>query len=195
MKNKFILGLLVIPMLLLAACSDDGEETAPVEVSPIVGTWKLQPVAGALAVGPTAGSADWWFNTTDDVGTRACLFDDTYTFSEDGSFTIAQGSETWLEEFQGGSSAGNCGTPVAPHAGGSFTYEFNETAGTLALNGTGAFVGLAKVNNQGELPAVAVPSSITYSVAEFTGEGSTRKMKLIVEAGSGVFWTFLLQVQ
>lgn len=194
MKNKFILGLLVIPMLLLAACSDDGEETTPVEVSPIVGTWKLQPVAGALAVGPTAGSADWWFNTADDVNTRACLFDDTYTFSEDGSFAIAMGGNTWLETWQGASAEG-CGAPVAPHTDGSFTYEFNETAGTLTVTGNGAHLGLAKVNNAGELPAVAVPASITYSVAEFTGEGTTRKMKLIVEAGSGVFWTFLLQVQ
>ena len=195
MKNKFILGLLVIPMLLLAACSDDGDETPQEEVSPIVGTWKLQPVAGALAVGPTAGSADWWFNTTDDVNARACLFDDTFTFDEDGTFTVALGSQTWLEAFQGGSTDGNCGTPVAPHAGGSFTYEFNETAGTLAVTGSGAFLGLAKVNNAGELPSVAVPASITYNVAEFTGEGTSRKMKLIIEAGSGVFWTFLLQVQ
>ncbi|WP_420386655.1 hypothetical protein [Roseivirga sp.] len=195
MKNKFIFGLLLIPALLFVACDNDSDDETPVEEpDPIVGTWKLQPVAGALAVGPSAGSADWWFNTADDVNTRACLFDDTYTFNEDGTFEIAMGAQTWLETWQGVNEEG-CGSPVAPHAGGSFTYAFDETAGTLTLTGNGAHVGLAKVNNQGELPNVEVPSAITYSVAEFTGEGTSRKMKLIVEAGSGVFWTFLLEIQ
>ena len=33
------------------------------EVSPIVGTWKLAPIAGALGVGPSLGSTEWWSNS------------------------------------------------------------------------------------------------------------------------------------
>ena len=39
-------------------------------------------MAGALSVGPTQGSAEWWSNNDADVMTRACLFDDKYIFNE-----------------------------------------------------------------------------------------------------------------
>lgn len=191
MKNKLIFALLLIPALFFVACDEENDDETPMEeVSPIVGTWKLQPVAGAMAVGPSAGSADWWFNTDDDVSTRACLFDDTYTFNADGTFVIEMGGQTWLETWQGVDEDG-CGTPVAPHVSSSFTYDFNETAGTLTLTGNGAHVGLAKVHNDGELPNAPATASRTYSVNEFNGS----TMKLIIEAGDGVFWTFLLQAQ
>jgi hypothetical protein len=79
---------------------------------------------------------------------------------------------TWLEGWQGAAPDG-CGAPVAPHAGGQATYNFDATAGTLTVNGLGAHLGLAKVTNSGELssPANAV-SSITYNVA-FSNGGNT----------------------
>ena len=41
------------------------------------GDWILDPAAGALAVGPNAGSVgDWYASSAGDVDTRACLFDD-----------------------------------------------------------------------------------------------------------------------
>ena len=42
------------------------------------GDWVLDPVAGALAVGPTADNLGWWSNSAADVDTRACLFDDIW---------------------------------------------------------------------------------------------------------------------
>ena len=42
--------------------------------SPIVGTWKLAPVAGALAVGPFSGSADWWSNSEAEATGAKSLF-------------------------------------------------------------------------------------------------------------------------
>ena len=194
MKNKFILGLLLVPALLFTSCGEDDAAEAPQEQTGVIGTWKLRPIEASMAVGPSAGSAEWWFIPTADVAARSCQFDDTYTFAEDGTFTIEMNGTTWVEGWQGVPDGG-CEAPVAPHANGSHTYEFNETAGTLTVNGTGAFIGLAKVNNQGELPNVAVPSTITYSIAEFSGTGSDRTMKLIIEAGSGVFWTFLLEAE
>ncbi|MBT6939815.1 MAG: hypothetical protein HN994_05425, partial [Candidatus Marinimicrobia bacterium] len=83
--------------------------------SPIEGTWKLAPIAGALMVGPAANDGSWWSNTEDDVALRACYFDDEYVFGADGSFSNVLGTETWIEGWQGGTDA--CGAPVAPHDG------------------------------------------------------------------------------
>ena len=95
--------------------------------------------------------------------------------------------ESWIEGWQGGSDA--CGTPVAPHDGSNMaSYIYDETAGTLIVNGDGAYIGLAKANNMGELPNVAVPSSITYSITFV----DTNTISVIVEAGSGVFWQYRL---
>ena len=157
----------------------------------ITGTWVMEPVA----VGPSAGSAEWWFVPEGEVtGVRACFFDDVYTFDANGTFSYDQGGSTFLEGWQG-TSPDACGTPVAPFDGsGSYTYSF--TGATLSLIGTGAHVGLAKVNNEGEISqGAAVASQITYDVAEFTDAGGVRKMKLSIEAADGVFWTFLLIAQ
>ena len=158
-------------------------------ISPIVGTWKLAPEAGALKVGPSPDNGDWWTNDAQTVIDRACYFDDEYVFSSNGSFSNTLGLETWLEQWQGVASD-QCGTPVAPHDGaGNFSYTYDEGAGTLTVNGTGAYIGLPKVNNDGELPNVAVPTSITYDV---TLSDNNNTMTVIIEAGSGVFWTYKL---
>lgn len=167
-----------------------GETGGDSGTSEITGNWKMEPVAGALAVGPSAGSSEWWANSADDVSARACFFDDVYTFGADGSFSIDMGGATWLEAWQGVANDG-CGAPVAPHDGsGSYTYTFDGS--TLTLNGTGAHVALPKATNAGELPNVDVPGSVTYQVASFTEADGVKKMTLHIETGSGVWWTFKL---
>jgi len=156
-------------------------------ISPIVGTWKLAPEAGALKVGPSYGSGDWWSSDAQAVIDRACLFDDEYVFSSNGSFSNVLGTSTFLEGWQGKSPDG-CGTPVAPHNGeGAATYSYNPTTGKVTLNGEGAYLGIPKANNSGELPNVAVPSSIVYDAVL---SDNNNKMTIVIEAGSGVFWSF-----
>lgn len=157
----------------------------------IVGNWKVDPVAGSLGVGPSAGSIEFFGISEEGVTTRACFYDDVYTFNEDGTFTIEMGDQTWLETWQGVAEE-SCGTPVAPHDGnGTFNYEF--TGSELKLIGEGAHVGLPKVNNAGELPGVAVPSDITYTIASLTQEDDTKRMTLHIQVGSeGAWWTFKL---
>ena len=160
------------------------------ESAPIVGNWKMEPVEGALSVGPSAGSREWWFNTTADVATRACFFDDVYTFGEDGTFSIDMGDQTWLEAWQGVGADG-CGAPKAPHDGsGSYTYQFD--GNTLKLIGQGAHVALPKAVNAGELPNVAVPNDVTYTVESLTVTNNVKRMTLHIETGTGVWWTFKL---
>jgi len=162
------------------------DTTAP--ASPIVGSWALAPEAGAFFVGPGFNSSEWFSSSADDVTTRACLFDDEYVFGADGSFTNVLGADTWLETWQGAATEG-CGTPVAPHDGsGSATYTYDEGAGTVTLDGTGAFLGLAKVVNGSELTAPGdAPSSITYQI-EITDDGN--RMEIDIQIAGDGWWSF-----
>lgn len=157
-------------------------------IPPVVGVWKIAPEAGALKVGPSAGSDQWWASTDQDVIDRACYFDDEYVISSDGSFSIVLQDETWVEDWQGADPVG-CGTPVAPHDGmGDFTYSYDGSSGKISVNGEGAYIGIPKANNAGELPNVPVPASTVYDVTML----DANTMEVMIEAGSGVFWTYKL---
>ncbi len=155
------------------------------------GTWRMSPQAGAFAVGPTQGSGAYYANSVPDVTTRNCFFDDDYVFNANGSFSNVLGSQTWIEGWQGGANA--CATPVAPHNGSNpATWSYNSTANTLTLTGVGAYLGLAKAYNGGELtnPANA-PASITYTVTSITSSLLT----LDINVGAGLWWRFILVKQ
>ena len=158
---------------------------SPAAPSSLTGTWRLASEAGALGVGPAVGDIGWFNCDAACVTERACFYDDTYVFNADGSFNNVLGADTWIEGWQGGGDT--CGTPVAPHDGANAaTYTFNQSAGTITLNGVGAYLGLAKANNQGELPNVAVPSTVTYNVS-FVDQNT---MNVYIESGAGVFWQY-----
>ena len=164
------------------------------KTSPLIGSWKLAPEAGAFGVGPALNDLSWWSNLSSDVTTRACLFDDDYVFGTDGSFQNVLGTQTWLDPWQG-TDPEACGAPVAPHNGtANATYTYDETAGTITINGTGAYLGLAKVVNGTELtsPADAV-DSITY-LATLSEDGNTLDLDIefVTLDGSIGFWSFKL---
>jgi hypothetical protein len=153
------------------------------------GDWKLAPQAGAAGVGPESGNTDWWVIDAGAVSNRACLFDDIYSFANDGSFENRMEGSTWLEPWQGAPAEG-CGTPVAPHDGSSVaSYVFDADAGTITLNGVGAHIGIAKVVSDAdelENPADA-PASITYQVMANTDNSMTLQV-----AYTTGYWTFKL---
>jgi hypothetical protein len=168
---------------------DDIKQTSGGSTGPVLaGTWKVAPEAGSLGVGPELGDISWW--AIDDAGVilRACFYDDTYVFGADGSFNNVLGTETWVEGWQGGSDA--CGTPVAPHDGSNpATYTYDESAGTVTVNGVGAYLGIPKAYNGGELTTPAdAPESITYDIT--LSENNTR-MTLDINVGTG-WWRFIL---
>lgn len=147
MINMIKWGLLsLVFALVTVSCSDDKEDPKP--VSPLAGTWKLDPNAGALAVGPSASDLSWWSLNSGDVTTRACLMDDEYILNEDGTFQNSVGTSTWLESWQGVSNEG-CGAPIAPH-NGSVTGTWQAGTSTISVVGSGCYMGLAKVHNTGE---------------------------------------------
>ena len=151
----------------------------------LTGAWMLAPQEGAMIVGPNETDV-WWQNSAADVLTRACIFDDEYVFNADGSFMNVLGDATWLEAWQGVEEG--CGTPIAPHDGMvASTWTVNDTAGTVTVHGVGAYLGIPKPFNGGELanPADA-PASITYNV-EVAEDGQA--MTLTLNYGVGI-WTF-----
>lgn len=155
----------------------------------LVGTWKIAPEAGSLKVGPSSGSGEWFSIKAEQVTERACFYNDTFVFSSNGSFSNVLGTETWLEKWQG-IAADACGAPVAPHNGpAGATYLYDAVAKTLTITGAGSYIGIPKANNAGELPNVPVPSSIVYKVT-LTDNNST--MNVVIESGSGVFWSYKL---
>ena len=154
----------------------------------VEGTWKLANQAGALGVGPALGDITWWSNSTGDLATRACLFDDSVKFDASGSFFNYMDNSTWLEGWQG-TTPEACGVPVAPHNGSNAaTYTYNSATGELTVNGVGAHIGLAKVVNGAELtsPATA-PASITYMLT-FSNNNNT--MTADISYGPG-YWRFV----
>ena len=167
---------------------DDIKLTGSTPGGGIVGTWKMKPVAASFGVGPELGDMSWWAIDEAGVAARACFFDDTYVFGADGSFMNVLGADTWVEDWQGGGNA--CDVPVAPHDGSAnATYSYDESAGTVTVNGLGAFLGIPKVFNGGELtsPDEAV-ESITYDIT--FSEGDT-EMTLDINFGAG-WWRFIL---
>lgn len=156
--------------------------------SPVEGTWVMSQDEGFF-VGEGAAV---YFDCNSGNGCaaeRACYFDDLYIFGADGSFVNDLGAESWIEGWQGG--ANSCGTPVAPHDGSNpATYTYDEGAGTLTLDGTGAYLGLPKVFNGGELdnPANAVPS-ITYNV-ELTDNNTRMEVEIFITGT--IFWKYVL---
>lgn len=148
------------------------------------GTW----VVSSLGVGPNQGDTGWWSN---DVSSdeRACYYDDAYVFNSDGSFANVLGDETWLEGWQGVDEG--CGTPVAPHDGtNAATWIYDSSTSSLTISGLGAYLGLAKAHNGGEDGSPA-DDTITYIVSL----SSETEMTIDIEAGSGVWWRYQMQIQ
>jgi PKD repeat protein len=172
-------------------------ENCPVVFDPadLVGNWVLAPEAGAYGVGPASGDISWYANSLDDVTTnRACQFDDVVTFGSDLSFSYEMQGSTLVETWQGAAADG-CAAPVAPHDGtGSYTYE--ATASTIKLIGQGAFLGLPKAYNGGELSATnnTAPADITYTITGFTNVGGAKTLTVEVDISAGeagtAYWTF-----
>ena len=134
----------------------------------IEGSWSLNPAAGALGVGPDSANTAWWTSDAGAVTNRNCLFDDSIVFSANGTYDHYMDGSTWLEPWQAGSPVEECGTPIAPHDGGSNTYTLSN--GILTVSGAGAHIGLSKVHNGGE-DGAAVNDQVVYHVT-FSGASS-----------------------
>lgn len=158
--------------------------------SDLVGYWTYTAGGPPLGVGPAEGSFEYFFLDEAEETTRACLMDDLFMFGSDGSFSNILGETTWVEDWQGGNNA--CAAPVSPHDGStSATYAFADAAphNTIILSGVGAYLGLPKPNNNGELSSpTAAPSQITYEISASTAT----TMTLQINYSGDNYWTYNL---
>ena len=178
----------------LVACSDDDDPvvvdpgTDPVANNhPLAGTsWSFNPAAGAMGVGPALGDYSWWTSSADDVAVRDCLFDDTYNFNEDGTYTQVMQDSTWLEGWQGVTPE-SCGAAVAPH-NGSNDATWSADTSVITIVGDGAFLGLAKVHNTGE-DGNPADDTIAYN---YVLDGDTLSVTISgFQSGGGETWSYV----
>ena len=125
----------------------------------------------------------WWSFTS--PGGRDCFEDDIYYMGADGTFQNILGDATWLEGWQGQNPEG-CGAPVAPHDG-SNAATWSHADGSITLNGLGAFLGLPKAYNGGELnnDNTTGPETRTYLVHSL----SSSTLEVDIQVG-GAWWRF-----
>lgn len=170
-------------------------------------TWKLNPVAGALGVGPAKGSGEWFATSMEDVTTRACSFDDEYIFNNEDKFIYNTNGDLWAEAYMGIDPPGCVmdGDLVGDaSAWGSSSHSFAITEATdsepayITVTGTGAFIGLAKAFNGGEFatPTPQDIDAITYEVLSYVNNGTSEVLQITIDISDGqvggAYWTFSL---
>jgi hypothetical protein len=155
----------------------------------------MWPNAGAMMVASSDDpetNGNWWANSLQDVGMRACFFDDKYVFNADKSFKNDVGDTTWTE-FDGT----QCVDAFAPYDGSiEANWIHDVEKGTVKLNGQGSYLGIKKVANGVELyDATDVPSSRTYDILSLTE--NVLSLRIAVDNtggldGENAYWYFTL---
>jgi hypothetical protein len=160
-------------------------------------TWKLDPNAGALKVGPDAAiTTVWWANAQADVAARVCQFNDEYTFTSTGTFRYDNKGDFWADtDGNGNLTPSDLGVspgcqpatawPTRYAAWNTGNHAFSLVNNQLTISGLGSWIGLYKVANGAE---VTTPqSSVTYTIKEITAT----KLILLINFGVG-YWQFTL---
>lgn len=161
--------------------------------------WKMAPIEGALWVGPSDGSMTWWAIPASGPADRPCLFDDEWTFTKDAEMVYDTKGDIWAETYMGVAADG-CQPESfltgakAAWASGSHMFEVIPDAGVAGLGqlkvvGQGAFIGLPKATNGGEVTSPV--GSITYDILNMTDDGTARYMEVEVNFGGGL-WRFTI---
>lgn len=170
--------------------------------------WKLKQVAGAIRVGPSIGSGEWFATSVADIEDRACQFDDEFIFKSGGDYAYDAKGEVYAEPYMGVDPAAcvDEGSIAAPFSGftsnDSFTFSFTEATDTdravITVNGVGAFIGFNKAFNGGEYGGdeSELKSSISYQVLSYINDGNSETLEISVdisegEAG-GAWWSMTL---
>lgn len=140
-------------------------------------TWKLAPEEGALWIGPALGGTTWWGNSLADVSTRACHFNNEWTFTVNGEMKFDTKGDFWADtDGNGNVFPSDLGVTEGCHPTtalsskfqpwDSGTHSFNVTPNSLTISGLGAWIGLYKAGTDGE---VGEPQqSITYTIVEIS---------------------------
>ena len=167
--------------------------------------WRLAG-EGSYKVGPTAGSGEWYPGPdAQAVIDRACQMDDEFIFTDGGAFTYDTKGQIWHEDYLGGPNA--CAdqsallSPYNVFVTDNHTFVVTDpvgmTPGTIKVIGKGAFLGIPKAFNGGELNfgnMVAPADEITYTVLDYSkvGDDETIVVTVDINGMGSAFWTFTL---
>ena len=133
------------------------------------------------------------------VDFRAVQINDNIIFNEDNTYQYNFGNDLTLLDY---GQIFEAGTPPAPQDGSSTYYwnlDITIDSTLLRLVGTGAWLGLHKVYNGGELSSSddELPSSINYKISEqitsTSNDVSKEKMVLTIESNEAINWTFVYE--
>ncbi|WP_420315886.1 PKD domain-containing protein [Ekhidna sp.] len=155
-----------------------------------------------IQVGPQDRSQVWF--AIADLCARECIFDDTWTFNTDGTYTFDNNGDFWGEEgvwadgiagtcFDATNSAnfvGNAGQDLSGWNSGTHDFVYDPSTETLTI--TGGFIGLTKAGTDAEVTEPA--ASVTYTVAKLVDvENGVDTLVLETNlADAGGYWAFTL---
>ena len=186
-------------------CSDSQNEIKnEISYLNLLGSWKLAPIAGAMAIGPSKDDLTWWENNIGFItGVRACMFDDVFEFKEDGELKITLDGSTYLGLWQVDNE--QCGDPIAPFDGlGDYTFSVNAIVKTITVSGVGAYLGYNQATNDGEYSQIGglpLQESVTYNYefSNYNSEDDLLTLLLQVKASGEIaasydtfYWRFQL---
>jgi len=168
-------------------------------------TWKLEPKAYTLEVGPSGpGDGSWWGNAIGDTVVRSGDFDDRYTFYFDANrdYSFNDNNTFFSDNYLSGTQYATLpDKQMFPTCtiwqSGNFTYNFIPNAGIKGLGqiqlvGLGAHLALAKVTDAAET-TIPTATSVTYDItATSTDANGVERMQLAVHTGGTEWWTFNL---
>ncbi len=162
-------------------------------------TWKLLRDGVALGVGPdAAGAFSWW--SLSNNGTRPCVFEHEFTFARNGDFIFNDNGIFWGEAAVFGGTANfevcfealasnmvnSDGQDVSAWLGGTHAFEYNAIAGTITLNGNGAWMGIPQLGTAAESISPEASKTFTASIESLAGYD----LLTISYAYADLFWQF-----
>jgi len=167
-------------------------------------TWKLFREGISMSLGSSIDNpTEYWGGLSND-GSRACLYEQEFTFHADGTYEYDDKGMFWAEygifnnvggcesnvlaegcyETSAVEMINACGDDISAWGAGSHTYTYEPSTGSLTLNGTGAFIGIPKLGTDGEHITPQNTVTTKVSIEEFTGYD----VMLVEFIYSGGYW-------
>ncbi|HCX24255.1 MAG TPA: hypothetical protein DHN29_20200 [Cytophagales bacterium] len=144
-------------------------------------TWKLYREGTCMSLGASAEApAGYWAGLTND-GSRPCMYEQTFTFSLDGTYTFDDMGGFWAEyglfnnvegcdqsvtaeqcmDVTSGALVNACGDDVSAWLGASHTYTYSTSTNEITIEGEGAWIGIPKLTTDGYTTTPV--NSVTFS--------------------------------
>ena len=165
-------------------------------------TWKLFREGTCLSLGPDASNPAGWWSGLSNNGARPCLFSQTFTFHADGKFVYDDMGMFWGENdpWNGTDNHEMCFEPTAANmvnldgadvsawGSGEHQFTYDPSAGTVTLNGLGAWMGLVHTVGAPDLYSNVPTQTRTFNVA-ITEEVGYDVMTITYDYGADGLWT------